>query len=77
VRVRRAVDGEPRPALLRDVDVRAVDVRVRRDEVRAERAREALDGQDGVLLGDDVRRLLLRVGRDDDRVVGARVAGAL
>jgi hypothetical protein len=69
VRVGLAVDSQARPLVLRDVDVAGVDVRVLGDEVVADDGGEELGGLDGVLLGEDVARLLLGVGGDDDGVI--------
>jgi hypothetical protein len=51
-----------------------VDVGVGLDEVLADNGSELLGGVDGVLLGKDVRGLLLGVGSYNDRVVCFGVA---
>jgi hypothetical protein len=60
--------------MLDDLDMRGVDVGVGLDEVLADNGSELLGGVDGVLLGKDVRGLLLGVGSDNDRVVCFGVA---
>lgn len=52
-----------------------VDMGVRLDEVVANDGRELLGRVNGMLLCEDVGGLLLRVGRDHDRVVCLGVAG--
>lgn len=75
VRVWLAVDGHARPAVLDDLDVCGVDVRVGLDEVVAEERGKLLGRVDGVLLGLDVDGLLLGVCGNDGTVVGLGVAG--
>lgn len=62
--------------MLDDLDVGSMYVRVGLDEVVANDGGELLWWVDGVLLCENVGGLLLRVGRDDYRVVCLGVAGA-
>ena len=61
--------------MLDDLDVRGVNVRVGLDEVVANDGSELLGRVDRVLFCEYVGCLLLRVGRDYDRVVCFGVAG--
>lgn len=64
--VRFAVDVYAGPSVLDDLDVRCVNMRVGRDEVVTNDGGELLGRINRVLLGEDVRGLLLGVGSNDD-----------
>jgi hypothetical protein len=70
-----AIDSHARPSVLDDLDMGGMNVRVGLDKVVADNGSELLGRVDGVLFGEDVGCLLLRVGRDYDRVVCFSVAG--
>lgn len=69
VRVRLAINVHARPAVLDDLDVRGMDVRVLVHKVVCEDGGELLGWVDGVLFGEDVGGLLLGVGGYDDRII--------
>ena len=54
--------------------VGGVDVFVRFHEVRADYRSKEFGRRDRVLLGENIASLLLRIGRDNDRVVALRVS---
>jgi hypothetical protein len=60
--------------VLDDLDVRGMDMGVRVDEVVSNDSSELLWGADGVLFGEDVDGLLLRIGCNNNGVVRFCVA---
>ena len=72
--MRLAVNSHARPAMLGDLDVCGMDVRIRFDEVRPEYSSEGLRWADGMLLCEYIARLFLCVGCNYDGVVCARIA---
>ena len=69
-----SVDSHARPSVLNDLDVGGVNMRVGLDKVVANDGSKLLGRVDGVLLGEDVCCLLLRIGRNYHRVVCFSVA---
>ena len=72
--MRFAVNSHARPAVLDDLDVCGMNVRIRFDEVRPEYSSEGLWWANGMLLCEYIACLFLCVGCNYDGIVRARIA---